>query len=172
MNGTRNIRFKVDTGADVTVINSATFEKLKNDVKLIKPDRKLRSPGGLIKLRGMFNGKIIYQGKQMKENVYVLEKGNSTVNLLSRNSSEALGIVKFLGSVALSEEIFGFGEWKTTPVELKLSKEATPFAIYAPRKIPIPILPQVKNTLETMEKQGIIEKVTKPTLWVSPIWFL
>ena len=169
VNGTRSIKFKVDTGADVTVINSATFEKLKDNAKLIKPDRKLRSPGGLIKLKGMFEGQIIYRGKTMKEKVYVLEEGNLTVNLLSRNSSETLGIVKFLGSVAVSEEIFGFGEWKTTPVELKLSKDATPFAIYAPRKIPIPILPQVKNTLEILENLGIIEKVTKPTSWASPM---
>ena len=37
--------------------------------------------------------------------------GNKTANLLGRNASNCLGIVKFVASIELNEELFGLGEW-------------------------------------------------------------
>ncbi|ELU06348.1 hypothetical protein CAPTEDRAFT_30270, partial [Capitella teleta] len=37
------------------------------------------------------------------------------------------------------------------------------------RRIPFPILPDVKIELDELEAAGIIKKVTQPTYWCSPI---
>ena len=163
VNKNPDVKFKVDTGADVTVINSETYDGLARQPKLLKSDRKLKSPGGFIKLRGMFHGTIKYKENIHHEAIYVLEQDNTTINLLSRKASEYLRIVQFLGSVAANEEIFRFGKWQTTPVKPELLDNVKPHATYAPRKVPLPLLPAVQETLEAMERDGIIERVITPT---------
>ena len=97
-----------------------------------------------------------------------MSTGNKSGNLLSRKASANLNIVQFVGNIQ-ENDIFGFGKWYTEPVKLHLDSNHRPYAIYAARKVPIPLLPKVKEALESMEKQGVIEKVSKPTAWVSPM---
>ena len=44
---------------------------------------------------------------------------------------------------------------------------ATPFSLYTPRHVPIPLRPKVKTELERMEKMGVIRKVEEPTPWCA-----
>ena len=44
-----------------------------------------------------------------------------------------------------------------------------PFNLTAPRRIPIPLLPKVKEEIARMENLGVIERVEQPTKWCSPI---
>ena len=53
------------------------------------------------------------------------------------------------------------------PYEIKLKDDAQPYALYAPRSVPIPLRPQVQEELNRMEAMGVIEKVTEPTPWVA-----
>ena len=172
VNKRNSIAFKVDTGADVTVINSKTYESMSRKPKLLRPNKRLNSPGGFIELRGMFYAQCHYKGFQSAEYIYVLTDGNRSGNLLSRRMSTSLNIVKFIGANRdeEDEELFGFGQWNTPPVELKLKDDkCTPYAVHTARKVPLPIMPAVKETLNAMEKEKIIKKVTAPTPWVSPM---
>ena len=54
-------------------------------------------------------------------------------------------------------------------MKLRLKDDAQPHAIFAARKIPIPLMPAVKEALAALEQQGVIERVSKPTDWVSPM---
>ena len=54
-----------------------------------------------------------------------------------------------------------FGEAYT----IRLKEEATPFSLFTPRHIPIPLRPKVKAELERMEGMGVIRKVEEPTPW-------
>ena len=54
------------------------------------------------------------------------------------------------------------GEYK-----IQLKEGATPYALYAPRNVPIPLRPKVKEELDQMEKMGVIKKVFKPTSWCA-----
>ena len=56
----------------------------------------------------------------------------------------------------------------TLPVtyKMKLMADAVP-VVRPPRRIPHGIVDQVKTSLDEMEKDGIITKVTEPTEWVS-----
>ena len=42
-------------------------------------------------------------------------------------------------------------------------------AMRGSRPVAVPLMPQLKEELDTSEAQGIIEQVTKPTAWVHPI---
>ena len=52
------------------------------------------------------------------------------------------------------------GEYHVT-----LKEGAKPYALSVPRRVPIPLLPQVKQELENMEKTGVIFRVDQPTDW-------
>ncbi|PAA68329.1 hypothetical protein BOX15_Mlig030097g1 [Macrostomum lignano] len=53
--------------------------------------------------------------------------------------------------------------------KIKISTDAKPFAISAPRRIAEPLKPLLKNELEELEREGIIARVTEPTEWCAPI---
>ena len=50
------------------------------------------------------------------------------------------------------------GEHKIT-----LKPGYTPFAIATPRRVPLPLMPRVKEELERMEQMGVISRVHAPT---------
>ena len=50
---------------------------------------------------------------------------------------------------------------------INLRDDARPICLYAPRKVPHPLLPRVEEELRRMEQQGVISKVTQPTDWCS-----
>lgn len=54
------------------------------------------------------------------------------------------------------------GTLKTEPVKIQLKDNAQPYAIYTARCVPLPMLQKVKEELQRMERNGIIEKVTQP----------
>ena len=54
------------------------------------------------------------------------------------------------------------GEYK-----IELMEGAKPYALTTPRRIAIPLLPQVKAELERMEAMGVITRVDVPTEWCA-----
>ena len=44
---------------------------------------------------------------------------------------------------------------------------AKPFAIYTPRRVPLPLRQKVKDELARMESLGVISKVDIPTPWCA-----
>ena len=50
-----------------------------------------------------------------------------------------------------------------------LKDGATPVAMRGSRPVAEPLLPQLREELDALEEQTIIEKVTAPTAWVHPI---
>lgn len=169
------VLFKIDTGADVSIMNIATYNKMLPKPKLYACNVKLNSPGGVISTVGQFIARGKFRKKPINFRVIVVT-GEYVNNLLSRTAAVNLGLIKLLevdefSSTEIDPSLFGdVGFWKNTePVKIELSENHVPYVAHSARRIPIPWIPKVKQKLAKMEEAGVIEKITEPTDWCSPM---
>ena len=57
------------------------------------------------------------------------------------------------------------------PYEINLKKDAVPFALNTPRRIPLALRDQVKAELQRMENLGVISPVEEATEWCAVWWW-
>ena len=162
-----SVIFKLDTGADVTVVPEHIFKKTHRWLQESKT--KLTGPGQQpLDVCGVFEAQIQSHEKATTQNVYVI-RGLKT-SLLGRPAIEALSLVSVVQSVnSPGEEIFkkyptlfqGLGKL-TGEYNIKLREGAQPYAVTTPRRIALPLLPKVKEELERLEFQGVISRVEEP----------
>lgn len=164
------IDFKLDSGADVTVISEATLKKLQPMPNLETVQTKLMSPGGPLPCKGQFMADAEVKQKRYRFRVLVTE-GSTTDNLLSRGAAVRMGLIRRIDEINLDDsELFGdIGCLDCDPVQIKLKPGAVPYSIPVARRIPIPLLPAVEAELQRMERYGIIEKVTDAIDWCAPM---
>ena len=174
------IKFKIDTGADVSVIGMEHIEKFglrfrdlrRTKKSLVGPDaNKLKCLGYFkanFKAKDQFSNQICYVCKNIK------------TLLLGRPAVKELGIVKInvpsqvtCVSVATQQsnefdtghtqdsiefveefpEVFkGLGKIKGDPVRIELKDGATPYHLSAPRRVALPLLDSLKEELNRMEE--------------------
>lgn len=79
------ITFKIDTGADVTVIPLSTYNKLKLP-ELCHSSSNLSSPGGNLKTVGEFRAKTTYKGKRYSFKIAVVDQPSMTKQPLEPRS--------------------------------------------------------------------------------------
>ena len=167
----RRLTFKIDMGADVTVISQSDYNKEK-DGPLLPPSKQLTGPShDTLDVCGQFTGQLQRNTLQTTQEIYVVRGLHKP--LLGRPAIEALNIAAFVNGVQLQDvvkqfpQLFtGLGRLKDS-YKIKLRQEAIPFALSVPRRVAIPLLPKVKEELERMTKLGVISKVTEPTEWCA-----
>ena len=153
------VNFKIDTGADVSVMNKATWHALGTP-RLVKQTKiELTSPGGKLDVLGKFDAKL---NQKIDSTIYVVE--GSTDNLLSRDHSMSLGFIQRLNTNSIA-----FSSVKCKPVKIKIKEDTVPYSVVNARRVPIPLYGQVKKELQRMEDLDIIEEITEPTDWVAPM---
>ena len=161
------VLFKIDTGADISVISVSTYQALPECPKLKPSNAVLSSPGGMLNCKGQFTADISLKNKQYRVDIYVIE-GACVNNLLSRHAASQMGLVHRLEET--TADVFGdIGLMNCEPVKIELSDNAEPYCVNTARKVPFPLLPKVKEELDRMLKEGIIEEVTEPTDWCAPM---
>ena len=116
-----------------------------------------------------------YKETQVKQDVYFvsgLEK-----SLLGRPAINALKLLKRVNIVNPSANVWqnkfpdlfrGLGCMKGN-YSLALKNVAQPFSVATLRRVPLPLLPEVKLELEKMVDQGVIMPITEPTEWCAPM---
>ena len=166
--------FKLDTGAAVSIVSHK--EPWLKDYQLMKSQQILRGPGGtILSVADTFRATLIYKERQICETVFVLE--DQLYSLLSKKACVDLGLIARIGEVNTQPANFigefpqlfsGLGKLETK-YEIKLNPNVKPVCLYTPRKIPHPLLPKVKNEIDSMPRQGVISPVTLPTEWSSGI---
>lgn len=164
--GATPVKFKIDTGADASVMCEETFNMLVPERELKQTSISLTSPAGQLDCRGHFQVNTTYKSHSYSFPVYVI-RGRTVTNLLSRSTAAEMGLVKRIEEV---HSAFGeHGTLKTEPVRIKLKDNATPYAVQTARRVPIPLMSKVREELRRMEENGIIEEVTQPTDWCAPM---
>ncbi|XP_078664152.1 uncharacterized protein LOC144907224 [Branchiostoma floridae x Branchiostoma belcheri] len=117
--------------------------------------------------------------KRAHASVFVVRGASG--NLLSYETAEKLGLVKACADVNVTvadniqelvkeyDDVFqGIGKLKDFQVKLHVDPFVVP--VKQPhRRIPFHVRKQVENELKKLEEEGIIEEVSGPTPWVSPI---
>ena len=167
-----SVKFKVDSGADVDVINESTYNRLRNKPNLIRSDKIFESVGTSVHVIGSFTECVSYNNHDYKMQIYVTRSGAG--NLLGRSTSHAMGLITpksdVLHELEIDNNVFGHvGLMNTSPVTIKLRDNATPYDVGTPRTVSIPEKPKVAKELDVMEKSGIIVRVTEPTEWCAPM---
>lgn len=168
-----SLSFRADTGADVCVIDKQTYDHHFSDKLLRKSTTKLRGPDlKELKTCGYFNVEITHGSRSTTTSMYVLPHGAA---LLSREVCQKLGLVKLnIGNIekdiaGLFPKLFqGLGKLKTE-YDIKLDPEVTPYAVFAPRRVSLPLYSKVKTELDRLQKLGVIVPVKEPTPWCAPI---
>ena len=169
------VTFKMDTGADVTVIPMQGMLRRQRETKTLFPAiKRLHGPNNQeLPVRGCLKATLEYRNATVVEDVYVVPGLHTP--LLGRPAIESLGLITRVASIGLTGDqiplqypnLFkGLGKLKGE-YTIRLREGACPFALMTPRRVAIPLLPKVKAELERMEQLGVISPVEEPTEWCA-----
>ena len=173
----QKVKFEIDTGARCNIMSQNTVHDLRLEQNIKPSHLKVSGIYGQVnKVKGTVVVPCIYKGEQKMLEFVILE-GNRNLNLLGRKDSVEMNLIARVNVASCNNssrsliesfnDVFGDvigcvpGEY-----DIKIDESVKP-AVHAPRSVPAPIRDQVKKELDTMEKMGIIEKVTAPTEWVN-----
>ena len=162
------VTFKIDTGADVSIMARSTYDALPDAPPLEPSHANLHGPGGeSLKVEGQFTTMATHRSRKYMLQCVVIE-GPANSNLLSRAMSLEMGVVKLISSCT-SDSNAMLGRMIGKPATIHLKPDAVPYNCVTARKVPIPIHSKVKDELSRMQREGVIEPVTAPTDWCAPI---
>ena len=164
--GGSQVTFKIDTGADISIMGSDSYKKLTDKPPLTPTRVKLMSPGGQVVTQGEFTAHTQYNGNKYNFRIIVAKDRSS--NLLSRGVVSEMGLVKRVDSV--ENKVFGAcGLLDTQPVAIHVKDDARPYAVMTARRVPFPIMSKVKDELERLQKHGVIVPMEEPSEWCAPM---
>ncbi|CAL8134117.1 unnamed protein product [Orchesella dallaii] len=174
------IHFKLDTGADVTVLPFALYQRYFRRHSLKPPSVQLMGPSnGSLSTVGTFEVKLQHNNQELIETIYV-EKGLQRP-LLGLRACEELKLVQRLeriNSQTSKTEVDARKEFPSLfdglglmeqPYHIRLKPGAEPYALQVPRRVPLPLMSQLKKQLQEMVEKGVIAPVEEPTEWCAPI---
>ena len=172
------VKFKIDTGADVSVIPAKLFSDLANNVTL-KPTNKILLGPCNYKLNciGKFDAKLMSCNASIDDEIFVIDGLDRP--LLGRKACKSLNLIQNLAEinkVTNASNIMqqyptlfsGLGKLEGE-YHISLKEDAKPFALTVPRKVPLPLLSETKKEIDRMLELGVIRPVQEPTEWCAPI---
>lgn len=184
-----NIKFKIDSGADVTVIGEKHYKMLEN-VSLQTTNAKLKGAAqGELRVLGKFSEEIIWKNKIIRSDIFVIK--NLEEPLLGKPAIENLGIITRIDAISKPEIILeskdvyyvedklnveeeypqlfkGLGKLKGE-YNICIKPNSKPYAITCPRRVAIPLYESLKKELKLLEDQNVIFPVDKPTDYCAGI---
>ena len=172
----KSVKFRIDTGADVTVVPETYFRKLDS---LEETDKQLYGPGGsMLEVVGIHKATMQTKNsstvQKTVQDLYVVRGLQKP--LLGRPAIQALNLLQRINAVSSSvdpkkeyPELWqGLGKCENA-YTVRLKQEHTPFSIATPRRLPLPMKQKVEEELKSLQEKDIIRPVTTPTDWCAPI---
>ena len=165
----KTVSFKLDTGAEVTAVSEETFKMLPK-TPLKQPVVWSKPP--TLNVLGQFTGKLLTDNHSYQDDIYVVRGLRN--NLLGLPAIAGLQLVQRLCSTEAESDIKkqfpkvfnGLGTFGAE-YAIKMEDGATPYALYTPRNVPIPLREKVKDELDRMEAMGVTTKISEPTQWCA-----
>ncbi|XP_072140294.1 uncharacterized protein [Dermacentor andersoni] len=170
----KDINFKIDTWSQANLIPLSLFRKSKAG-SLKTSHAVLRSYSGSVIIQlGKFSTHVTIGDRKIYTDFFVVKKDHSA--LLGLKASEDLGLIKrnvdAVTSSSSSAVVEGFPQlFKGTgrvqrEYRITLREDAVP-VIQPARRVPLALREPFRAELQRMEAEGIIEKVSSPTDWVT-----
>lgn len=163
------IDFIIDTGADVTCLPTSFLESTslvpqESTSTICGPD------GQALDVVGVQQLTFLHNKQEKTAKVYFINKLRKP--LLGKDVLQSLQIFQVVNNVSVAVEFpkvcTGLGKIEKE-MEIYLSPDAKPFALMAPRVVPLPMLEKVKQELERMVKLDVITPVDFPTQFCAPM---
>ena len=185
----KQVQFKLDSGADVSVIPFSLFQKFDQNTcqHLERSSKTLLGPCNYrITCKGKFKAKLSIGDKNIYEDLYVVEGLERP--LLSRHASSSLNLIQKVKEISSKTKLpnsvvqntkqqilnkypkhfEGLGELNGE-YSIMIKPNAEPYALNVPRKVPLPLLDKTKRELEKMLDMGVISRVHGHTSWCAPM---
>lgn len=175
------LKLEIDTGAMCNVLSLKSLKSI-SPFTIIGPSNILINGvhGSPVKVLGKVTLPCVYKGVSHCIDFQVLNE-NRNLCLLGRQDSCRFNLIARVYSVNTEQVtecedlVHRFKDVFSDTVgcipgqyEIKID-DSVETVVCPPRPVPAPIRQQVQDELNLLEKGGIIEKVTKPTRWVSPL---
>ena len=165
----RDIKFKIDTGAQCNVMSRDTFMQASKQ-PLSRSKARLVAFGGQ-RITPVGKAVLLCEHKK-KFRPIEFEVVDNVSNVLGLGTCEELGLVKRVET--LSNDVFskytdtftGLGCISGVTHHIQTDPNHMP-VVHPPRKVPVTIRPKVKAELQRMERLGVIERVQEATDWVN-----
>ncbi|GAB1600597.1 hypothetical protein Ahia01_000337700 [Argonauta hians] len=170
----KKVKFFVDTGASVNVIDEATAKSINAQMKPTQVKIHAYGSNQPLTVQGKISVTVNHKNTYLNRQTFFVIKSSVGGNLLGASLAQELGLVQFAFKVQLSifdqyPDLFeGIGKLKNTKVKLYIDKSVKPVC-QPHRRIPFHLRKKVDAELKRLEDLDIIEKVEGPTPWVSPI---
>ena len=172
------IEFKLDSGADVTVLPESKYHKLQVKPKLQSTNKVLLGPCNYkMECIGKYSTKLSIDERSTEEEIYVIRElerpllgrhAAESPNLLTRVNSIAKGDYKAKVKHKHPQLFIGLGRMKAE-YTITLQENPKPYAITVPRKVPLPLVKENKEEIQCMVQQGVISPIDEPTDWCAPM---
>ncbi|XP_043471652.1 uncharacterized protein K02A2.6-like [Leptopilina heterotoma] len=167
-----NLEMLIDSGSKCNIICEKSWDFLKSQNCKVKsqdrnPDKIFMAYGANepLTVLGLFEAEIRVGLETICGKFYVIKNGLR--NLLGKDSAIALKVLK-IGIVINALNEVQLPKFKGVTLEFSIDETITP--VRQPyRRIPIPLETKVNNKIDELVEMDVIEPVTKPCKWVSPM---
>ena len=166
----KDVRFKLDTGAEVTVVGEKVLNSLDSK-KLQTPTKRLCGPDQTpLQVLGEIPVTPAYKNRSCCHPVFIVK--NLQQNLLGLPAIQSLSLLTLIEMVntPIPEQYPSlFNGLGTFPecYEIRLRQDTQPFSLFTPRSVPLPLRKKVEEELGRMESLNVISRVDEPTPWCA-----
>jgi hypothetical protein len=175
-NFNKDVKFRVDSGADVNVIPFSVYKKYFGNVKIIKDNTRLMEyTGSRIKILEYITVPALYKNNSCIIKMFVSKSNGRSV--LGRETIDKLEIAKMVQGVTREDSKDYFEKYPDVfsgigclpgQYSIKIDPSVKP-CVHAARRFPQAILVKLKDKLDSLEAQDIIAKELGPTDWVNSL---
>ena len=145
----------------------------------MQPYHTDKNPTPPLCIVGKFDAVIESKTRIVSATFYVVEGKTKTEPVLSYKTAQELGMITVANTVEtepstveellgkFSDTFEGIGKMKGIKVDLNIDADVKPVA-QPLRRIPFSVRPKIGEEVRRLQEEDIIEKIDKPTSWISP----